>query len=61
MYPFLALVIAFVAAAAIWVQLPISLRSDLLAVGWPILGVITVLQTAWMLIKVMRRYRGFKA
>ncbi|GAA4375139.1 glycosyltransferase [Nocardioides caricicola] len=61
MYPFLALAIAFVASAAIWVQLPISLQSDLLAVGWPILGVITVLQTAWMLIKVMRRYRGFKA
>ena len=61
MYPFVALAVAFVAAAAIWVQLPISLRSDMLAVGWPILGVITVLQTAWMLIKAMRRYRGFKA
>lgn len=61
MYPFLALAIAFAASAAIWVQLPIEIRSDLLAVGWPILGVITVLQTAWMLIKVMRRYRGFKA
>lgn len=61
MYPFLALLIAFCTAAAIWVQLPIPLRSDILAVGWPILGVITVLQTAWMLIKVLRRYRGFKA
>ena len=61
MYPFAALAVAFAAAAAVWVQLPISLRSDLLAIGWPILGVITVLQTAWMMIKVMRRYRGFKA
>jgi poly-beta-1,6-N-acetyl-D-glucosamine synthase len=61
MYPFLALLIAFGAASAIWLQLPISLQSDLLAVGWPILGVITVLQTAWMMIKAMRRYRGFKA
>jgi len=61
MYPFLALLVAFGAAAAIWLQLPITLQSDLLAVGWPILGVITVLQTAWMLIKSMRRYRGFKA
>ena len=47
--------------AAIWLQLPIGLRSDILAVGWPILGVITVLQTAWMCIKAMQRYRGFKA
>ena len=61
MYPFLALLIALGAAAVIWSQLPISLRSDLLAIGWPILGVITILQTAWMLIKVLRRYRGFKA
>ena len=42
-------------------QIPISLRSDILAVCWPILGVITVLQTAWMILKSMRRYRGFKA
>lgn len=61
MYPFLALLIAFGVAAAIWLQLPITLQSDLLAVGWPILGVITVLQTAWMMIKSLRRYRGFKA
>ena len=61
LHPFLALLIVFCAAAAIWLQLPIPLRSDLLAIGWPILGVITVLQTAWMLLKVMRRYRGFKA
>ncbi len=47
--------------AAIWLQLPIGLRSDILSVGWPILGVITVLQTAWMILKAMRRYRGFKA
>ncbi len=52
MYPFVALLVVFGRAAAIWMQLPIALQSDLLAVGWPILGVITVLQTAWMLIKV---------
>ena len=61
MYPFFALLVAFAAAGAIWVQLPITLRSDVLSVGWPILGVITVLQTAWMLLKALRRYRGFKA
>jgi biofilm PGA synthesis N-glycosyltransferase PgaC len=61
LYPFVAFVFIFVVGAAIWVQLPISLRSDVLAVCWPILGVITVLQTAWMVLKAMRRYRGFKA
>lgn len=61
LYPFVAFVFVFIVCAAIWVQLPISLRSDVLAVCWPILGVITVLQTAWMVLKAMRRYRGFKA
>lgn len=60
-YPFLLLVIALVASAAIWLQLPIDLRSDILAVGWPILGVVTVLQTAWMVVKILKRHRGFKA
>ena len=60
-YPYVALLLLFATATGIWVQLSISLRSDVLAVGWPILGVITVLQTAWMALKVLRRYRGFKA
>jgi cellulose synthase/poly-beta-1,6-N-acetylglucosamine synthase-like glycosyltransferase len=61
LYPYAAFVVVFAAAAAVWLQLSISLRSDILAVCWPILGVITVLQTAWMILKSMRRYRGFKA
>ncbi|MBF4162919.1 glycosyltransferase family 2 protein [Nocardioides acrostichi] len=61
LYPYVVLMVFLVAAFAIWVQVPISLRSDILAVGWPILGVITVLQTAWMALKIMRRHRGFKA
>lgn len=60
-YPFLGALLILVIAGAVWVQLPIGLRSDILAVCWPILGVITVLQTAWMTIKAMKRYRGFKA
>ena len=61
LYPFLSLLVFLVAAGAIWVQLPVNLRSDILAVCWPILGVLTVVQTAWMVLKSMRRYRGFKA
>lgn len=62
MYPYLSFGVMFVVLGAIWtLLLPIPLRSDILAVCWPILGVITVLQTAWMLIKAMKRHRGFKA
>ena len=62
MYPFLAFGVFFAIAAVIWTMLlSIPLRSDILAVCWPVLGVITVLQTAWMTIKAMKRYRGFKA
>jgi cellulose synthase/poly-beta-1,6-N-acetylglucosamine synthase-like glycosyltransferase len=61
LYPFVALLAFFGVAATAWTQVPIQTRSDILAVGWPILGVITVLQTAWMLLKVMRRYRGYQA
>lgn len=61
LYPFAAFFVILIVFMAVWVQLPIGLRSDFLAVTWPILGVITVLQTAWMFIKAMKRYRGFKA
>ncbi|MDN4173601.1 glycosyltransferase family 2 protein [Nocardioides sp. SOB77] len=60
-YPFLALGVFFAAAWAVWLQVPIQVTSDLLEIGWPILGVITVLQTVWMVIKASKRYRGFKA
>lgn len=61
LYPFLSLLVFLAAAAAIWLQLPIGLKSNILAVCWPILGVLTVLQTAWMALKALRRYRGYKA
>ncbi|MDN4162318.1 glycosyltransferase family 2 protein [Nocardioides abyssi] len=61
MYPFLALGVFFVAAWITWLYVPIQTTSDLLEVGWPILGVITIAQTFWMLIKASKRYRGFKA
>ncbi len=62
LYPYAAFLVLFAVAGAIWtLLLPIPLRSDILAVCWPILGVITVLQTAWMVLKAMKRYRGFKA
>lgn len=61
LYPFLALLVFLAATTAIWMQLPIGLRSDVLQVCWPVLGVLTILQTAWMSLKALRRYRGYKA
>jgi poly-beta-1,6-N-acetyl-D-glucosamine synthase len=59
LYPFAIALLGFVAAAAVWFQVPIDLQSSILAVGWPILGVITVAQTFWMGIKILRNYRGY--
>ena len=61
LYPYLALLLFLIVAGAIWVQMGVALRSDMLSVGWPVLGIVTVLQTAWMVLKASRRYRGFKA
>lgn len=61
MYPFFIATFIFVVVMAAWFQLPIDTQSDVLAASWPVLGVITVLQTAWMVIKASKRYRGYKA
>jgi biofilm PGA synthesis N-glycosyltransferase PgaC len=61
LYPFVALVLLLATATAIWVQMSTSLRSDVLAVAWPVLGVSTVLQTAWMFVKILKRHRGYRA
>ena len=41
--------------------LDIDTSSDVLKVGWPILGIVTLTQTAWMSLKLLRRYRGYRA
>ncbi|WP_343061601.1 glycosyltransferase family 2 protein [Nocardioides luti] len=61
LYPFLALAVFLAGIGVAWTQIPIETTSNILAVGWPILGIITILQTVWMIMKSMRRYRGFKA
>ncbi|WP_341231943.1 glycosyltransferase family 2 protein, partial [Nocardioides salarius] len=57
-YPFLVVGVLLVGLYVGWVYGPLDIdqKSDVLAIGWPILGVITVLQTAWMIIKASRRY-----
>ena len=42
-----------------WVQLALTLPV-FLWIGWPIVGVVTVLQTLLMFSKLVRRHHGFK-
>ncbi len=48
-------------AIAVWEQLPTGAKSDVLLVGWTVLGVVTILQTAWLLTRVLRRHRGYRS
>jgi cellulose synthase/poly-beta-1,6-N-acetylglucosamine synthase-like glycosyltransferase len=61
MYPYAIATVFFVLLLAGWWQFPIQTKSDVLAAIWPVLGVITLLQTVWMVIKASKRYRGYKA
>nr|WP_233550748.1 glycosyltransferase family 2 protein [Cryobacterium melibiosiphilum] len=57
------LLVAVAAAAAlvfIWLQLTVVGQSAVLWVGWPILGVVTVLQTLIMFTTLIKRHRGYR-
>jgi len=43
-----------------WFMLPLATQASILSVGWPVLGVITVVQTLGMLFKLLRRQRGYR-
>lgn len=58
--PLFIFVVGLVAMGFIWFQLPTLVQSTLLWFGWPVLGVITVLQTLTMLAKLLRRHHGYK-
>ena len=57
--PLVVAVAALAATAWMWTTLPLVAQTTLLSIGWPLLGVITVLQTLFMIRKVLRRHRGF--
>jgi len=61
LYPFIALLVFLVISGVVWYQLPIDTRSDVLAACWPVLGLITALQTVWMFVKISKRHRGYQA
>jgi len=57
------LVILALASAVLvlgWFQLDVDLQSQILRFGWPILGLITAIQTLTMISKLMQRHRGYK-
>jgi biofilm PGA synthesis N-glycosyltransferase PgaC len=58
--PVLVVLLVLVAAVFTWFQLPPVAKSTVLAVGWPILGVITGVQTLTMLGKLFQRHRGYR-
>ncbi|QWT24863.1 glycosyltransferase family 2 protein [Subtercola sp. PAMC28395] len=58
--PLLAFAITVAVFIVLWFQLPIVAQSTLLWIGWPILGIITILQTVGMVGKLLRRHRGYK-
>jgi cellulose synthase/poly-beta-1,6-N-acetylglucosamine synthase-like glycosyltransferase len=43
-----------------WSQQSVQLQSAILSIGWPVLYLLTVLQTLFMLKKLVRRQRGFQ-
>jgi hypothetical protein len=53
--------VGFAAALVfIWLQLPVVIQSTILWIGWPILGVTTVLQTLTMFFTLIKRHHGYK-
>jgi len=58
--PMIVLIAVAVALAVIWVMVGPMVQSSILWIGWPIVGVVTVLQTLLMFSKLVRRHHGFK-
>lgn len=58
--PFVVLVAALLAMAVVWTMLGPVVQSSILWVGWPIVGVVTVIQTLLMFFKLVRRHQGYK-
>ncbi len=59
--PYVVALITGIALVAIFLQLPTSLRSATLWVGWNTLAVVTILQSVWLFAKCLRNYRGYQA
>lgn len=58
--PLIVAIAVMVAVAVIWMMLGPVVQSTILWIGWPIVGVVTVLQTLLMFTKLIRRQHGYK-
>lgn len=58
--PFVVLAAVLLAMAVVWTLLGPVAQSSILWVGWPIVGVVTVIQTLLMFFKLVRRHQGYK-
>ena len=58
--PLFVTIAVLVALAVIWMLLGPVAQSTILWIGWPIVGVVTVLQTLMMFTKLIRRQHGYK-
>lgn len=57
--PLILLAVVLVGLAITWSLLGPVAQSAILWVGWPVVGVVTVIQTVLMIFKLLRRYQGF--
>jgi biofilm PGA synthesis N-glycosyltransferase PgaC len=60
LWPAFIALLGFGAAIYAWKHQSVALQSAILSVSWPVLYIITILQTAFMVRKLVRRHRGFK-
>jgi len=58
--PVILVALVMIAASIGWFLLPVVVQSSILWVGWPILGVITAIQTLTMTASLLRRHRGYR-
>ncbi|MEW1961068.1 glycosyltransferase family 2 protein [Microbacterium sp. NPDC077644] len=58
--PLILLIIVVAGLAVAWSLLGPVAQSAILWIGWPVVGVVTVVQTVLMLFKLVRRHQGYK-
>jgi poly-beta-1,6-N-acetyl-D-glucosamine synthase len=61
LWPACVVLVLFASLGFAWTHMDIDVKSTVVGVGWPILYVVTIMQTLFMIKKVLRRHRGFAA
>ncbi|MPQ97142.1 glycosyltransferase [Modestobacter sp. I12A-02628] len=59
-FPAICALATFLVLIFAWSQQSVQIQSAILSIGWPVLYLITVIQTLFMLKKLVRRQRGFR-